>query len=73
MAIGDLLGAKYSRTKETFIYKDNEEARLALGSLGIKRALVAYDLINDALSQARSNVSVQNITTTLISKIAMMK
>ena len=73
VAIGDLLGAKYSRTKETFIYKDSEEARLALSSLGIKRALVAYDLINDALTQARSNVSVQNITTTLISKIAMMK
>ena len=72
-AIGDLLTAKYSRTKETFVYKDGEDARLALNSIGIKRALAAYDLINDALRQARSNVSVQNITTTLISKIAMMK
>ena len=72
-AIGDLLGAKYSRTKDTLVYKDSEEARLALSSIGVKRALAAYDLINDALKQAKSNVSVQNITTTLISKIAMLK
>ncbi|MBR5242380.1 MAG: hypothetical protein IKV20_04500, partial [Clostridia bacterium] len=72
-AIGDLLTAKYSRTKETLVYKDNEEARLALNSIGIKRALMAYELINDALRQARSNVSAQNITTTLISKIVTMK
>ena len=72
-AIADLLGSKYSRTKETFIYKDSDEARAILNTIGIKRALTAYDLINDALTQAKSNVSVQNITTTLISKIAMMK
>lgn len=72
-AIGDLLGSKYSRSKETLIYKDSEEARAVLNSIGVKKALCAYEVINYALGQAKSNVSAQNITNTLISKIVMMR
>ena len=72
-AIGDLLGSKYSRSKETLIYKNTEEARAVLNSIGIKKVLYAYELVNDALGQAKSNVSVQNIINMLISKIAMLK
>ena len=38
-AIADLLGSKYSRTKETFIYKDSDEARAILNTIGIKELL----------------------------------